>query len=383
MSQKEDRDPMSDVRQRGLLEELRARFGDRCKAPPDDTGGALAIVSPIDASEVEFLAEIAHRSEVRILPVGASTVPGTDTSGALLVTFDLMRGMSLGERPEDTVEVEPGVPWIQLEDHLQQRGASLRVYPTSAPQTTVGGWLHLDGMGVGSYEFGWLSENVASVEIAGPGGTRRRVGGRELASARGEEAAIIVSATLETRPSAGDVPFAVAFDGPKGLTGAVREIASRGVPLWHLGLANAPMVRAVGHPEDEQILYGAYPGERSSETEGALWEAVARHDGRPLPAADAHRIWGSRFYPSGVAGGAPYPGSVLLPLEGLEYVLSQTGSRLGTVALQGSVSRTGEVLLLAFGHGAGDVSELGPSEKRALLDMACEQGGREYRGEPG
>lgn len=149
---------MSDTRQRELLEELRDRFGDRCKARPSGVGEALAAVSPVDAGEVEFLAEVARQSEVRILPMGAGTAPETNVAGALLVTFDLMRGMSVEKRAGDPVEVEPGVPWIQLEDHLRQRGAGLRVYPTSAPQTTVGGWLHLDGLGVGSYEFGWLSE---------------------------------------------------------------------------------------------------------------------------------------------------------------------------------------------------------------------------------
>lgn len=88
-----------------------------------------------------------------------------------------MRGAFAGERPGDLAEVEPGVPWVQLEDLLRQRGASLRVYPTSAPQSTVGGWLYLDGLGVGSYEFGWLSENVAAVEVVGPKGARRHVGG--------------------------------------------------------------------------------------------------------------------------------------------------------------------------------------------------------------
>lgn len=191
-----------------------------------------------------------------------------------------------------------------------------------------------------------------------------------------------MSAILETRPSSSDIPFAAAFDDPEKLAGAAREIASRGVPLWHLGLANAPMARAAGHPEDEQLLYGAYPEERSPEAENPLWETVSRHDGRRLPAADTHRIWGSRFYPNGAAGGAPRPGSVLLPLEGFGHVLSQVGERLDTVAVQGSVSRTGQVLLLAFGHEVSGVSELGHSEERALLGMVREQGGRGYRTEP-
>ncbi len=79
-----------------------------------------------------------------------------------------------------------------------------------------------------------------------------------------------------------------------------------------------------------------------------------------------------------MTGGTPYPSSVLLPLEGLGHVLSRAETHL-SAAMQGSVSRTGEVLLLAFGQEAGSVSELGNAREQALLDMTREQGGRRYR----
>ena len=50
--------------------------------------------------------------------------------------------------------------------------------------------------------------------------------------------------------------------------------------------------------------------------------------------------------------------------------------RLSNVALQSSVSRIGEVLLLAFGHEAEGVSGLKHSGEQALLDLTHEQGGR-------
>jgi FAD/FMN-containing dehydrogenase len=46
----------------------------------------------------------------------------------------------------------------------------LAVYPTSAPRATVGGWLATDGLGVGSFEYGWLRENVLSASVVLPGG---------------------------------------------------------------------------------------------------------------------------------------------------------------------------------------------------------------------
>ena len=67
--------------------------------------------------------------------------------------FDEMRRIRLLEKPEeDWVEVEPGATWMALELLLRDRGMGPRVYPTSAPRATIGGWLAGERLGVGSYE---------------------------------------------------------------------------------------------------------------------------------------------------------------------------------------------------------------------------------------
>ncbi|HET6660388.1 MAG TPA: FAD-binding protein [Rubrobacter sp.] len=70
--------------------------------------------------------------------------------------FDAMREIQLPESGEDWVEVEPGVTWMVLEERLRERGIGPTVYPRSAPRSTVGGWLADNGLGVGSFEYGWL-----------------------------------------------------------------------------------------------------------------------------------------------------------------------------------------------------------------------------------
>lgn len=358
---------------------LQGRFGDRFKTRPQSGPDTpMAVVSPVNASEVEFLAEVAYQQEAPLVAVGAGAAPEAKVSGAVLVRFDLMRRVSIGDGPGDPVEVEPSVPWIHLEDYLRGSGASLKVYPTSAPRSTVGGWLALDGMGVGSYEFGRLSENVVSLDVVEPGGVRRRIGSRELGKL-GEGKPLIVGAALETRAATSDIPFAAGFDGPEDLAETVRELVFRDVPLWHLGFINAVMAKAEGHEDDGYVLFGAYPAERASLVEAPLWETVASYGGGRLPAAEAYRIWGSRFYPGGPTGEVPRPGSVLVPREELGRILKQLRIRLGAVALQGSVSRTDDVLLLAFGDEEGRISELGHERRSVLLGLARERGGRAYR----
>jgi glycolate oxidase len=102
------------------------------------------------------------------------------------------------------------VPWLQVDDELRVRGRGLAVYPTSAPRATVCGWLATDGLGVGSFEYGWLTENVLSASVVLPGGERREVAGEELRPLIGSGGGpgIVVEARLRIRRAEADVPFA-------------------------------------------------------------------------------------------------------------------------------------------------------------------------------
>jgi len=340
------------------LREIEEVFGDRLKqgpAPPGvpDAGDALASASPMSAEEVEFLAEVAGRYSLPLVALGAGTAstPEPET-GSILIHFDLMRGLRLPEHNEPWVEAEPGASWLQLDDLLRARGWGLAVYPTSAPRATVGGWLTQDGLGVGSFEYGWLSENVLSVSVVLPGGERREVPGEDLRSfvEPGKGGAIVVGAKLRTRRVDGDVPFATTFSDADDLAGCVVRLSRSGVPLWHLAFVNPVMARA-RKLEEDYLLFGAYPQERAPEVEAGLRGAMEPHRGRILAAAQAHRVWGERFFP--VAPSHPIPSPMvreLTSVEELPEALGRESFRPEHTALQGTVGRSAEVLLLAIGE---------------------------------
>lgn len=348
--------------QKDLFEALEERFGDRYEAHPDRVRGTghdpVAVVSPLDVEEAEFLVELAGRHSVRLAPEGTGTapVPGRPP-GTISVRFDLMRQVSVPRPPDHLVEVQPGLPWLHLEDHLQSHGRSLPVYPTSAPRATVGGWLALNGLGVGSFENGRLWENVVSVDIVVPlGGGLRTVMGNELPRViePGYPEGLIVGAILRTRRSGGDTPFAAVFEVPEDLAGAASGILRGGVPLWHLGLQNAVMTRARGH-EGRYLLFGAYPNERAPEVGEPLRAEIEAHGGHLLSAAEAYRVWGARFFPVSPSRETPTPEAVLVGVDRIAPVIGRMEDAPGTVALQGSVSRSGEVVLLGVdpGHERG------------------------------
>jgi FAD/FMN-containing dehydrogenase len=336
---------------KGALGAIGEVFGDRLKrrraregeTPP---GGALASVFPVSTEEIELLARIAQRYSVPLVALGAETASeARSEEGSILVRFDLMRNLRLPETDESWAEAEPGALWLALDNDLHARGRGLAVYPTSAPRATVGGWVAQDGLGVGSFEYGWLRENVLSADVVMPGGERRTVRGEELRSVVGEEdGGIVVGTTLRTRPAENDVPFALVFRDPEDLSGAVASISRAGVPLWHLAFLNPEMARIRGLGE-EQLLFGAYPGERGAVTEEALQEVASSHRGRVLPPTDAYRAWGERFFP--VAPARPTP--ALADRTFIQVTeIAQSLKRRSAKAVQGTVARSGEVLLLAF-----------------------------------
>ena len=233
------------------LKALKETFGDRIQPVHEnepDPGGAVASVMSLNAKEVQFLAEVARNYSIPLVPLGAETASGTVEEGSLLVRFDLMRRTRFPEGNEPWIEAEPGTVWLKMEDELRARGRGLAVYPTSAPRATVGGWLATNGLGVGSFEYGWLSENVLSAVVVLPGGELREVPGEDLHTYinSGRTNAIVVGARLRTRAADTDTPFAVSFDNPDALVEAVTDAIGSNIPLWHLAFLNPVMARTAG-----------------------------------------------------------------------------------------------------------------------------------------
>jgi FAD/FMN-containing dehydrogenase len=358
---------MTQYEHQEVLESLTEIFADRVEQPPlqdgSDADDVLASVHPSNAGEVRRLAEIAARHSVPLIPFGAGTsMEPLVTEGGILVRFDRMRSLRSPHPEEPWIEAEPGVTWLQLEDALRPSGRGLLVYPTSAPRATVGGWLARDGLGVGSFEYGWLSENVISASVVLLGGERREVPGEELGSFLAPEDAlgIVVGARLETRRADADVPFAAAFADAADLTRAVECLAGSSVSLWHLAFLNPAMSRARALGED-YLLFGAYPREREDKVAGPLREAVEAGRGRVFDAAETYGAWGQRFFPatpSGIQSPLANVRSERTTVSGIREILADTGSA-ANAALQGTVARSGEVLLLTLEGGEQDPVQSG------------------------
>lgn len=323
---------------------LSERFGDRLKLRSAAGSALLVSVWPGGSDDVRYLARLAREYGVPLAPRGAGLSLADDPAEGIVIRFDLMRNTRIPEGDEDWAEAEPGALWLTLDNELRLRGRGLAVYPTSAPRATVGGWLATDGVGVGSFRYGRLRQNVPSVDVVMPGGELREVPGERLGEILGSEdgsSGIIVRARLRTRRADADVPFAVAFDeaGPalEAAAGALEE----DLPLWHLVLINPRMseARELG---GAYLLFGAY--QAPCEEVEAWLASLARRGGRVLGASEAHRVWGERFFPAAPASPVPSVIREFVPLPRLEEKLPQREEH----PYQVTFSRSGEVLLLAL-----------------------------------
>jgi len=238
--------------------ELKALFGDRvafhkleCHLYSRDIGvlpslvartlvsQPAAVVQPINVAELQALLRLAEEYGIPLVPRGSGTggyggaVPIT---GGIVVDFYRMSSILQVDTNADTATVETGVTWMALESHLRLQGLALRLYPSSAISATVGGWIaNGGGVGIGSFRYGYLRDNLTSVEVVTPRGVKR-LSGKELDHVYGLSGTtgFISKVTLPVRKATKETPLLAAFNSLEELLVVISLIRGQGLDLWHL-----------------------------------------------------------------------------------------------------------------------------------------------------
>jgi FAD/FMN-containing dehydrogenase len=133
-----------------------------------------AVVQPETEEELVKLVRWAAERKVPLTPRGkASSGYGgvLPVKKGIVVDFYRMNRIIHIDKDAQTVTVQAGIIWEKLDRELKKYGLTLRLYPTSYPASTVGGWMAQGGAGIGSYEMGWFPNNVVSARVVLPDGT--------------------------------------------------------------------------------------------------------------------------------------------------------------------------------------------------------------------
>jgi Fe-S oxidoreductase/FAD/FMN-containing dehydrogenase len=336
-----------------------------------------AVVQPASEEDVVELVRWASERKIPLVPRGKGTsgyggiIP---TRNGIVVDFYRMKNVLSIDPAAETVTVEPGLTWEKLDTALASRGLTLRLYPTSYPSSSVGGWLAQGGAGIGSYQYGWFGENVVAARAVHSGGEVKEYVGKDLGLVSDAEGTtgLITRVTLKVRPNEELEIKAVALPSAEALAGFCRDMNSQNLPLWSVVFINpkmaelkndAPVRTHLGHDAEHKvalpkayILLLAYRQKDHAAMDAALPALMKSRGARPLSDEIAAHEWETRFKLMIVKrlGPSLVPAEIVVPLVNLGRALEEIEQKLKQpIVKEGVIVRNGrrgkpEAVILGF-----------------------------------
>ena len=339
-------------------------------------GMAGAVVRPRDERDVVALVQLAKAEGFKLVPRAWATsgyggvLPPKD---AVVIDLSGMQKVLSVNAEGLAVRVQAGAIWEQIDREIAKQGLTLRLYPSSYPSSSAGGWLAQGGSGFGSFEYGTFKDNVLSARVVLPTGDLRVFEGEELenlvADAEGITG-IITEVEFCVRPLEGEVHRLIAFPDAYKLGSALREVSARQLPIWSITFLNPESTRLKkrlphrhGHPYEEAhhgfvpdlpeayLAVVAYPASRCGQIDSELAAIAQAHGGQEQSAEAAEHEWEQRFAPMRLKriGPSIVPTEVIVPLDQMADVLAEIGAKIGQpFVLEGMAGRGDKVVLLGF-----------------------------------
>ncbi|HUU38904.1 MAG TPA: FAD-binding and (Fe-S)-binding domain-containing protein [Candidatus Desulfaltia sp.] len=336
-----------------------------------------AVVQPETEEELRELIRWANGRRISLVPRGK----GSSGYGGLIpirqglvVDFFRMKDVLSVDVPNETVTVQAGITWEQLDRALDPHGLTLRLYPTSYPSSSAGGWLAQGGAGIGSYAYGWFMDNVISARVVLPDGEIKEFTGKDLELISDAEGTtgVISQVTVQVMKREELGLTAIACPDAHRLTTVFQEFIARALPLWSVVFINprmaemknrAPVRMHLGHPAEHKVIlpaaYIAVLAYRAADRDKVVSQLPdILHDcqGVILSQEIAEHEWENRFKLMVVKrlGPSLVPAEIVVPLENLGKVMEEIEHRINQpIVKEGVIIRTGrdgkpEAVILGF-----------------------------------
>ncbi|MFC2156736.1 FAD-binding and (Fe-S)-binding domain-containing protein [Acidobacteriota bacterium] len=336
-----------------------------------------AVVQPRSQDEVVELVKWASSHRIPLVPrgKGSSGYGGIiPTRRGLVVDFYHMKQVLDIDKKEKTVTVEPGITWEQLDKKLTPEGLVIRLYPTSYPSSSAGGWLAQGGAGIGSFEYGWFADNVVSANVVLPSGEVKEMSGEDLALISEAEGTTGLITRLTIRVMDNEELGVIAFSSPDAtrMTRIYQEFIDRGLPIWSLVFINprmaelknkSPVRTHFDNPAefkvslpDAYITTVAFREKHRKIFMDSLPRLLEKFNSVRLSEKIAAHEWENRFKLMVVKrlGPSLVPAEVIVPLEKLGDVLDEIETKVNQPIVKEGViirkSRDGkpEAVILGF-----------------------------------
>ncbi len=358
---------------------------------------AEAVAQPTTTEVVSNLLKFCKEENIPVVPRGHGTSGyggALPTRGGLVIEMTRMNEIYNIDKEKMTIEVGAGIIWGKLLEDLDDEGLSVAAYPSSAPSSTVGGWVAAGGSGIGSTKYGGIKEQVVDIEVVLPDGEIIRTSDTPLNIFRddkpepffkGDETffyetelspqkdinttelfvdsngtlGIITKVVLKIIPLRKIKPLTISFPNREQTMGAMQDILRVSKPFYLHFVTDEfyGMLKEVDQaPEttNEWLVLCALEGtDEEIENEAKkIIESVAMYHGTVESDEIAHHEWQERFYPMRIKrlGPSLAPSEVYVPLERMVDFLIHCerhfkGERM---AIEGAVNHLGEVAVLTW-----------------------------------
>jgi Fe-S oxidoreductase/FAD/FMN-containing dehydrogenase len=336
-----------------------------------------AVFQPQSEEELVELVRWAAANNVPLTPRGKATsgyggvLP---VKKGLVIDFYRMKQVKEIDAAAMTAKVQAGVVWEKLDRELAKKGLTLKLYPSSYPSATVGGWLAQGGAGIGSFESGWFRENVISARVVMPDGQIREFRDKELDLIADAEGITGLISEVTLRVQTEDELEVIAIGCPEadGIQHIVQSIIDKKLPVWSILFINprmaqlkneVPLREHLGHAAEERILLPsayittlAFRKKDRAAVTGPLAEIMKPCKAELLSEEIAKHEWENRFKIMLVKrlGPSLVPAEVVVPLANLGKVMKEIELKVGQpVVKEGVVIKKGrdgkpEVVILGF-----------------------------------
>lgn len=321
------------------------------------------VVRPHTTEDVVKIVKIAAEEKIPITPRGASTWGlggSTPIFGGILI--DMSGGMNKIiniDQENLCVKAQAGCTWKQVLDACQEKGLLLGGYPSSFPSATLGGWISVNGVGIGSMKYGTSGDLVRNMEVVMPNGTVVQTGydlivdnetgynlNRLIVGAEGTLAHICtVTFKLEPAPELMK-SLTYAFPTLKEAGKPLMEVCRSRVRPLHIGFSDPNhfelLKKAGKHTiEDGAVLNVQLEGDKEivAWEEKKIDEIMVKHGGKRLADDVASHEWDERCYEYRCReiGIGSIPGEAVLPLNKFEDTVDACYSFLSDLKLKGAI----------------------------------------------
>jgi glycolate oxidase len=311
------------------------------------------VVRPKSAKEVSEIIRTAIKEKVPVIPRGGASwglggaVP---INGGIVLDLTTMNQIIEIDENNLTVTVESGAVWNKLNETLNRKGYMIGSYPSSAYAATIGGWINTGGVGIGTYKYGSVGDQLRSFEVVLPNGKIIDTGFKNvLSNSSGYNLnglflssegtlGVVTKVILKIYPAPEEIrPVSCDFSNLNNLCSAIRKITRAKILPLHIGFLDKDhfeflkLINKKVPVVSKMLLNVAFEGDSKmiDYEEEVLDKIIKSTGGTKKDLGTAQHEWDERFFemrikkvgPTLITGEAMTPVSTMLQMTNGIYKL--------------------------------------------------------------